>query len=205
MEQKIFSKLNLYDQMGYLMVGSIALLLYALNSAYFFNVPLPAFNVDSFLIWFIFTYFIGHLIQGIANLINGIPLINFIIRENKQEYDEQDIEILNRAKEYFGLEKQDNNSLWNLCYLLSSAKDITGQIQTFNAFYGLYRGWLVVFIFQSIFLFYRLFVHFSLLILLYFLFSLLISYIFYSRAGRFWKYIKVKVLQNFVILQTAKL
>jgi hypothetical protein len=89
--------------------------------------------------------------------------------------------------------------------MFSSAKDITGQIQTSNAFYGLYRGWLVVFIFQSIFLLYRLIIHFSLLDLSYFLLSLLISYVFYNRSVRFWKYIKVKVLQNFVILQTAKL
>jgi len=47
MDQKIFSKFNIYDQIGYLV---------------------PPFNFDTFLVWFIIAYFLGHLVQGISNL-----------------------------------------------------------------------------------------------------------------------------------------
>lgn len=201
MEQKVFSKFNIYDQIGYLMVGAVVLLLFVFNATYFFQANLPPFNLDTFLIWFIIAYFSGHLIQGIANLINSIKFLRFLVPEDKGKFDEKQKELLEKAKDYFGLQKQDENRLWNLCYMFASAKDITGQVQAFNSYYSLYRGWLVAFIFESLFLlcFFILTCNQRTLLLL--LISIFFAFIFYKRAKRFWNYTRNKVLETFIIVE----
>lgn len=205
MEQKVFSKFNVYDQIGYLMVGALTLLLLVFNTVYFFQVAVPSFSLDTFLIWFIVAYFVGHFMQGVANLINEIKFLRFLVPENKKDFDDKQKEILQQAKEYFGLHKQDDSRLWNLCYMLASAKDITGQVQAFNSYYSLYRGWLIVFILESLFLLYFIFSAFNLNTLLLFLASIFFSVIFYRRSKRFWSYTKDKVLETFVIVKTLNL
>lgn len=115
------------------------------DACYFSSVIIPPFNLDTFLVWFIIAYFLGHLVQGISNLINSIKPLRFLIPEDKGSFNEMQIEILFQAKKYFGVQKQYNDRLWNLCYMLASAKDITGQVQAFNSYYSLYRGWFVIF------------------------------------------------------------
>lgn len=205
MENKIFSKFNVYDQIGYLMVGAVALLLLVFNAMYFFRAAAPPFSFDIFLAWFVVAYFAGHLIQGIANLINEIKLFRFLVPENKEDFDDKQKEILQQAREFFGLQKQDDNRVWNLCYMFANAKDITGQVQAFNSYYSLYRGWLVVFILESLFLVYFLFSAYSCNILLLFLVSVFLAVIFYRRSKRFWKYTRNKVLETFAIVKTLKL
>jgi len=201
MENKIFSKFNLYDQIGYLMVGAIALLLFVFNATYFFQATTPPFNLDTFLVWFIIAYFAGHLIQGIANLINSIKPLRFLIREDKEDLDDKQKEVLQQAKEYFGLQKQDENSLWNICYMFASAKDITGQVQAFNSYYSLYRGWLVAFVLESLFLLYFFISVYDGKTLLLFLISIFFAIIFYRRSRHFWNYTRNKVLETFVIVK----
>lgn len=205
MEQKIFSKFNVYDQIGYLMVGAVALLLLVFNAAYFFQATIPSFNLDNFLAWFVVAYFCGHLIQGIANLINSIKPLRFLVPENKEDFDDKQKEILQQAKEHFGLQKQDENRLWNLCYMFASAKDITGQVQGFNSYYSLYRGWLVAFILESLFSLYFLLSAFNWNIFLLFLTSVFLAVIFYRRSKRFWNYTRNKVLETFIIVKTLNL
>jgi hypothetical protein len=205
MEQKIFSKFNVYDQIGYLMVGAVALLLLVFNTSYFFQVTTLPFNLDTFLAWFIAAYFTGHLAQGIANLINDIKLLRFLVPENKGDFDNKQKEILQQAKEFFGLHKQDDNRVWNLCYMFANAKDITGQVQAFNSYYSLYRGWLVVFVLESLFLVYFLFSAYNWKVLLLFLWSVFLAIIFYRRSKRFWKYTRNKVLETFVIVKILNL
>jgi hypothetical protein len=205
MEQKVFSKFNVYDQIGYLMVGAVVLLLFVFNAIYFFQAIIPPFGLDTFLAWFIVAYFLGHLIQGIANFINSIKLLRFLVPEDKENFDDKQKEVLEQAKEYFGLQKQDENRLWNFCYMFASAKDITGQVQAFNSYYSLYRGWLVAFIFESLFLLYFLISAYDWKILLLFLISIFLAIIFYRRSKRFWNYTRNKVLETFVIVKKLNL
>jgi hypothetical protein len=205
MEQKIFSKFNIYDQIGYLMVGAIVLLLLVFNVIYFFQTTIPSFNLDTFLTWFIAAYFAGHLMQGVANLINEIKFLRFLVPENKEDFDDKQKEILQQAKKYFCLQKQDDNKLWNLCYIFATAKDITGQVQAFNSYYSLYRGWLVAFTLESFFLLYFLIFAYNVNVLLLFLTSILLAIIFYRRSKRFWKYTRNKVLETFIVVKTLNI
>jgi len=201
MEQKIFSKLNIYDQIGYLMVGAIALLVLVFNRVYFFKLTIPLFDINTFLVWFIVAYFLGHLIQGIANLVSSIKLLRFLIPEDKGNFNDKQKEVLEQAREYFGLQKQDENRLWNFCYMFANAKDITGQVQVFNSYYSMYRGWLVIFILESLFLFYFLISAYEWKTLFLFLTSVFLAVIFSRRSRRFWNYTRNKVLETFVIVK----
>ncbi len=204
MEQKIFSKFNIYDQVGYLVVGAIALLLFVFNISYFFQTTTPPFNLDTLLAWFIVAYFLGHLVQGVANLINSTKVLRFLVPEH-EDFDAKQKEVLRQACDYFKLQKQDDGRLWNLCYMLASAKDITGQVQTFNSYYSLYRGWLVVFASESLFLLYSLFTSYNWNTLLLFLLSTFLVFIFHLRSKRFWNYTRNKVLETFIIIKTLNL
>jgi hypothetical protein len=205
MEQKVFSKFNLYDQIGYLMVGAVALLLIVFNGSYFFQATFPLLNIDNFLAWFIVAYFLGHLIQGIANLITDIEQLRFLIPESKSDFDETEKEILQQAKEYFKLEKQNDSKLWNLCYMFANAKDLTGQVQAFNSYYSLYRGWFVIFCLETIFIVPFFAISFSWTTLVIFLISLLFTIIFRRRLTRFWNYTRNKVLETFIVVKTLDL
>jgi len=204
LEQTVFTKLNLYDQVGYLTVGAIAALIFVFDATYFYHASIPPFNLNTFLLWFIVTYFVGHLIQGIANLINETPLLNFLTPENKKNFTEAEKEILQQVKKYSQLEGQSEKELWNICYMFALVKDATGQVQTFNANYGLYRGWLVVFILQSVFLLYAMFLAYSQSTLILFIASIFLGYVFYERTKRFWKYTRDKALETFVIVNNFK-
>jgi len=205
MEQKVFSKFNVYDQIGYLMVGAIALLLIAFDASYFFQATFPPLNIDTFLAWFIVAYFLGHLIQGIANLITDIERLRFIIPEGKSDFDEKEKEILQQAKEYFKLDNQDDSKLWHLCYMLANAKDVTGQVQAFNSYYSLYRGWFIIFCIETIFVLPFLFISYSWVTLALFLISFLFAVIFRRRFIRFWNYTRNKVCETFVIIKTLNI
>ena len=205
MEKKIFSKFNVYDQIGYIIVGAIAIFVLLFNITYFYNYQIPKFNLDNFIIWLILAYFVGHLIQGISNLIKKIPIIKYIIYEDKDNFTKNQEEILNSASDFFSLKKQNNSKIWSLCYMLATAKDITGQVQAFNSYYSLYRGWTIIFSINSIFLLYQLILFFNISIFLLFLLNIFLGIIFYGRSKRFWGYLKDKVLYTFVIIKKLKL
>ncbi|MDD5147144.1 MAG: hypothetical protein PHV63_01145 [Candidatus Daviesbacteria bacterium] len=202
----IFSKFNLYDQIGYLLVGAIALILIIFDSFYFYSLTIPEFKLDALLVWFIVAYFFGHVVQTAANLLNEIPLLNFLIRENKKEFTDKEKEILEQAKIFFKLKKQDEDKIWNLCYVFALAKDISGHVQIFNAYYSLYRGWFIIFLLQSIFLsIYVLFVAYNLQIILLLITSIFIACLFHNRSLRFWQYTRNKALETFVVVKTLNL
>ncbi|QSR89233.1 hypothetical protein IT6_02815 [Methylacidiphilum caldifontis] len=205
MEEKFFSKLNVYDVISYIIVGAFTLLLIDFDAFYFFQFHIISFSLDTTLIWLIIAFYVGHLVQGFANLINDISFFRFLIPEDKGSYDDKQKEILYQAKEFFGLQKQDENRLWNLCYTLVSIKDETGRVSVFNAYYGLYRGWLVLFLFESLFLMYFVIFVFKISTLILFLLSIFSSVIFYRRSKRFWKYATDEVLRAFVVIKTLNL
>lgn len=197
MMQKIFSKFNIYDHVGYLLVGSIGLLVIYFDTI-LLDYKLPVFDVNTAIIWLIGAYFFGHIIQSIANL---------IIKEDKEEFSEREKKILELAKEFFKIKELElsNNEIWNLCYLLTLAKDITGHISSFNAYYSLYRGWFVIFFLESIFLFIYIFIAYNLFIIIFLLLSVWAAFLCYKRGKRFFRYLRAKVLQTFLIIRSLEI
>jgi len=195
MQKQILSKFNVYDQVGYLMVGSISLIVLYLDSL-FLNIRFPKFDLNSSIIWLIVTYFLGHIIQSIANI---------IIKEKKENFNEKEKKVLEIAKEFFDIKNLSEGEIWSLCYMMAFAKDITGQISTFNAYYSLYRGWFVVFALESLFLLLlNIFKWFNFTYLILFLISNFLTILFFRRKKRFYSYLKIKVLQTFILLRKAK-
>ena len=197
MDNTIFSKFNIYDQIGYLMVGSVGLMILAFNF-YIFGLVymIPNFNLENSLMWFIGAYLFGHTLQAIANI---------FVKENKVNFSDSEKEILERANAYFNVAKQSWGEVYSLCYMSSSAKDITGQVQSFNAYYSLYRGWTIVFGLNSIsMLVLNAMNWFSINYFSLFALSIILTWLFYNRSKRFYGYSRAKTLQTFLINITNK-
>lgn len=179
------------------MVGSVGLMVltfafYLLGATYL----IPTFNFDNSLMWFITAYLFGHVLQAIANV---------FIKENKTNFSDSEKEILERARDYFNVAKQSWEEIYSLCYMSSFANDVTGQVQSFNAYYSLYRGWMIVFGLSSFYMIALNWIHwfsvyyFSLLIL-----SSILTCLFYNRSKRFYNYSRGKTLKTFLINITNK-
>lgn len=195
MKKQLFSKFNVYDQIGYLLVGSIGLLVMYLDTV-LLNYEFPKFDLENAIIWLIVAYFLGHIIQAVANV---------IIKEKKEDFNEQEKRILDIAEEFFWIKELSDREIWDLCYMTTLAKDITGQISSFNAYYSLYRGWLMIFTIESVFLLVYVILFFSLPTIIWLMVSFLLAVLFYRRSKRFYKYLRAKVLQTFLIIKTLKL
>ena len=75
------SKFNLYDHFGYIMVGLYQiflffLLLCLLKLLNFVNI-LEFVKIESSIIILIISYFLGHIIQAVSNLFEGLLSKNF--------------------------------------------------------------------------------------------------------------------------------
>jgi hypothetical protein len=198
MSDKLFSKFNIYDHVGYLLVGSIAILMGLLNNRIFnFGEIKIDFSAEILILWVIIAYFFGHIIHAIANV---------LIKENKVVFSESEKEILNNARKFFDVTKHSDNEVYLLCYMLSSAKDITGQVQSFNAYYSLYRGWFVIFLLEMEFIAFSIFA-FGISLELIFCFEVvsLFAFLTLNRARRFYDYSRGKTLQTFTLLEKLKL
>jgi len=200
MEQKVFNKFNLYDQIGYIMVGATAQIIFCFNVKFFTNNAIPEINVSNFIVWFIIAYFFGHFIQSFSNVLSKIPLIKYLFKENKTDFNSFEKEILLEAKKYFKMKTDDFSRIWNVCYQFCSTNDNTGQIQSFNSNYGLYRGWLVLFILNQIFLCIQIIKNYTVFTLLIFCVNLIVLFVFQNRMKRFWNYFRDKVINNFIIV-----
>ena len=187
-----FSKFNIYDHVGYLVVGAVGILLFYFNLTLLNITWFPKFDLSTFIIWVIIAYFTGHLIQAIANI---------FIKERKEEFSEDEKRILNIARDFFEIKDLPDSEIWNLCYMLGVAKDVTGQIQAFNAYYSLYRGWFIVFVGETIFLLGCIFFFFSWKNLVFLALSGLIAFLFFLRLKRFYHYLKSKVFHTFIIIK----
>ena len=179
------------------MVGSVGLLVLAF-SFYLFEVAyvIPSFNLDNSLMWFIVAYLFGHVLQAGANI---------FVKENKVNFSDSEKEILERVSVYFNVAKQSWGEVYSLCYMSSSAKDITGQVQSFNAYYSLYRGWMILFGLNSISMLILNIMHwFFIGYLSFFVLSIILTWLFYNRSKRFYGYLRAKTLQTFLINITNK-
>jgi len=204
MDSSIFSKFNLYDQFGYLMVGAVATILFVINALYFYQVAIPGLTVENVLLWLVVTYFVGHMIQGVSNLLTDLPLVGRFFREPKHVFTELEKESLDEVRHFFSVDKADDNKTWNLCYMYASAKDLTGQVQAFNAYYSLYRGWSVIFLFESIFLLFLVWRAPHMENWIFVLLSIFVVIVFYRRKIRFWNYLRSKTFDTFSLLTHIK-
>lgn len=190
MENKLFSKFSFYDQLGYILVGGMALIVISFDIWLLWH-WIPKIDGIDFIILVIVAYFLGHLIQSLANL---------IIKEKKDDFSEQEKKILNIARENFNLKEKSDNEVYRFVNMLSLTKDFSGQVETFNAYYSLYRGWLTVFVAQSIFLLFFLILIFNFKSLIFLLISIVVSILFYLRLKRFYRYSREKTLHTFLII-----
>lgn len=190
----MFSKFSAYDQIGYFLVGSIGLLV-AYVDFFLLNFRFPHFSLTNLPVWIIVAYFVGHIIQAMANV---------FLKEKKDVFSDREKEILEEARTYFDLGKRPDREVWDLCNTLAATKGISGQVQTFNAVYSLYRGWTLVFVIESLFIAGCAIYSFSYLKAVLLLFSLVITALFYARWNRFHRYLRNKVLQTFIVIKTIK-
>ena len=193
LQNKFFPKLNIYDQFGYLLVGGVSFLVLIFNLYLLAKLDLvPVFNTQTLIAWILAAYCLGHLLQAFAN---------FFIKEKKSQFTESEKEILKRVNNHFKLKNQSSSQLFTICYMLASAKDITGHVKSFNAYYGLYRGWSIIFFLNAPFFLFLVVEHyFNYLYLIFFFSSVLLGLLFLQRSQRFYKYLRTKTLQTFLLL-----
>lgn len=191
---RLMPKLNIYDQLAYLLVGGTAisvfeLLIFSLTGEFVGG------QLSQWL-WVGISYFVGHIIQSLANL---------LISENKENFTESEKEILSLARKNLKLNKLNDREIYQICYMLSLAKDIAGQVSLFNAYYSLYRGWLVISFLTAV----------SAIMLLVISYTnhwfwlaavtgSILTAIFFQRKNRFFQYSRSKTLHTFLII-TKKL
>lgn len=194
MENKILPKFNFYDQLGYILVGGIALFVIFFD-IWILEYQIPEISDADFFALLVIAYFLGHVIQSLANL---------FIKEKRNDFSKQDQEILNIAREKFNLKEKTDNEIYRFVNMVSLGKDFSGQVESFNAYYGLYRGWLMVFMIQSIFLLgYSIFA-FSPKNLIFLIAAITVAILMYLRMKRFYKYSREKTLQTFLIISKSE-
>lgn len=207
--KNVIDKLNIYDQFGYILVGLYQLiiiyitylLIQGLKFSELFGIDLSV--VSSLVITFI-CYFLGHIIQALANIFT---------KENK-ENNEFHQEILKNGKVFFGLDdNMPNSKAFNYCYLYSLSNDFSGHISLFNSLHSFYRGLYMSALISSIFFIFLLVLSFFLKDLVifsnfWFWISLILligqTILFRNRRIRFFKYLGDKTLITFDILMKKK-
>ncbi len=194
MKNKIFTKFSFYDQLGYILVGSIALFVIFFD-IWMLGYQIPEINSVDLFVLIIIAYFLGHISQSLANL---------IIKEKRDDFSRDEKEILNIAREKFDLKEKADNEIYRFINMISLGYDFSEQVEIFNAYYGLYRGWLIVFGAQSIFLFgYSIFA-FVFRNLIFLIVAIIITILLYLRMKRFYNYSREKTLQTFLIITKSE-
>jgi hypothetical protein len=183
----IFDKFSVYEQIAYFLVGGFACFLFYLDFEFIgYETPI-IFNEVIFIISV--SYFLGHLTQAICNL---------VFKENKEDFENEEIVILDEIKAKYLNKDSSHKRAFEILLLHSLHIDKVGQINTFNANYGLYRGWSLILLVEAIFFVIQLIwiyianhifdvVSFTGLII-----SLILSYVIFKRSRRFFKYLRRK-------------
>ena len=196
MDTKIIPKTSLFDQISFLMVGAIATALIACDLYYYFSIPLPEITIGSAVLWIALAYFAGHFTQVTSNFLAQIPFLKLLRWETRLSYMEYEHEILDEMRSYIDVKDKHNERpdfIWNLCYMLAATKDPTGQIEAFAGYYNLYRGWFISFFLEALFLLYMFIAAPSRPTAIALVVSLVMAFMFYKRAHRFWQYVRDKV------------
>ncbi len=198
MENTFLSKFSLYDQVAFLTSGAIALALVYVDAALLFPERLPAFTLDTAILWILAAYFVGHVCQSLSNILTA---------ENKDTYTDEEIATLEVVREHLSLGQISHRDVYNHCYLLVLSKDASGQIAALNAQYSLYRAWAVAFGLEVDFLAaYLIFTQaYEPWIFISTAICVLFTYLFLHRRARFFGYNRSKVLQSYTLIKSANL
>ena len=102
--------------------------------------------------WLIVAYFLGFVMQDIATFIQRkAPRV---IKEPGLSGHEG--QILEEARKHFGKDERTSpTDIYSLCFMASLDKDTTGLVGLYAAYYGFYRGCVIVFAANSLFMLYR--------------------------------------------------
>lgn len=182
------------------MVGAVAILVLGFDANYFFHAASVGIDFFSVTASIVIAYFLGHIIQAIANVITATPGLKKILQEEKGNYSSEDKRILDGARARFHREQATDAEAFRLCMIFANAHDIADQVKSFNAYYSLCRGWFVVFFLQSLFLIGTFIASATSIKLLLLLLSTAIALLTRRRAKRFWNYFRQKVLETFVVV-----
>ena len=195
MSANLFSKFSLYDQIGYVAVGAVALVLVQVDF-WAWNIASPRidFGLGEAFILLVVAYFLGHLFQTLSNL---------FIREKEVPFSETEKGLLKTVRDSYSLPDLTDQQAYGVAIVIATQADTSGQVQSFGASYGLYRGWSTVFACQSLVTLVLAAVHwFDLVLTLTLLTSAAITFLMMQRAGRFFRYSRTKTL--YVAYLTAR-
>jgi len=205
---------NLYDFLGYILPGFLLLggVLFSLQR--YFDVSIMNFISNSMAVestaFIIFSFIIGHLIQGFSNPIekiiykikwNGYPSNQFLDKQNKHFSQEYKNKLKEKLYNQFDLtEKSSNKELFNSAYCYLIQKGCKGRIERFLALHGFYRG-LMISCGALFLLFLTLFVVKNLQteILIFAMVLFIATIIFYKRFIRFSVYFADTVYREFFV------
>ncbi len=219
-------KFNLYDNLGYILVGLYQIIFCYLLLLFVKNQPIDLTLFTSTGASFsilLLSYFVGHLIQALSNFVDDVLIAKIVKKFFKKARNEEDRKltknndlefITKQARKFFDLPENLNEKyVFQYCYLFALSYDFSGHISLFNSMYSLYRGFFV----SSLL---TLFAYVTILIkalfsndmslksnapfyLLFFLLSLF-TWLFYARKERFFKYMNDKTLITYDILSKGK-
>ena len=165
---QIFSRFTVYGQFAYFFVGITALLVIALD---LFLLGILNSNLISrevrdvstflliLLLLLIPAYFIGHVIQSISTYkIAGCSSIyDYFFKNYEAKFNEYDRSVLRKAQTFFNVNNaacecdgKTFEEIYYLIYMFSLSKDKTGHVWDYHALCALYRGWLIIFSFNSL-------------------------------------------------------
>ena len=215
--KETLSKLSIYDHFGYILVGLyqilLVYLLLCLVKVLNWGDILEFIKIESSVIILIISYFLGHIIQAVSNLFEGLLSKNFSKGEDdkKGKGDDQFAYIYEKAKKFFNLPNEIKQKIiFQYCYLYALSNDLGGQIALFNSTYSFYRGLfisslinfiiLLIFGLSSFFIQQMAFLKINFLFYLFIILNMAIVFLFYNRKERFFKYFGEKVLINFDII-----
>lgn len=195
------SKFSFYDQLAYLLVGAVGVITAIVDAKYIFLLNPPSFDAGNFLLWLILTYFIGHIIQSIPFVLDKLKYVKSVVSDSKNEFNDYEKEVLKKVRAFFNSNTESFDKIWHIAYLYCLGNDKTGQISLFNSYYGLYRGWFIVSLFEFLFLLVLSIIGKSSVFTTFGLFvSGIIALLFYFRKKRFWNYMRTKVVDLFTII-----
>lgn len=205
----LLPKFNVYEQLVYLMVGAITLLLIGLNLSLFgYKLSLSDFStLGNSIVLALGAYFLGHFIQSLSNSISKIKWVgNIIPSGSRQQKEARQKTFYKEIKEKFHLKKDMDEEAWQVTYMFALSNDKTGQLTQLNSQYGLYRGWTIVFSFNALFyLIYMVSVGvFTPLLIGLAIVSVVVSLVFWARANRYWNYIGNKVFAMYQLYSKQK-
>jgi hypothetical protein len=180
------TKLSMYEQIGYIMTGTLAVLLALLDYQLATHAnSLPQISISEALILVVLAYWAGHIAQVLANLLVPYP---------KREFTPQDKRILKRIRSHIDLDCTDEETM-GYAMMFGYQNDVTGQIASFNANYGVYRGAAIIFVIEAVALAATGFTSGPQWLAWGAVGSATASWLFLRRSKRFYKYIGNKTLQ----------